>query len=113
MRTILAAAISVALSTAACAGVTALPYDVFGPEHRICFQFSGAPLTPQERIPIEATFRAANGHVIFDEPRPAGPVICAVFRERNIDLVTDQASADALLQDFLPKLTATAQALGR
>lgn len=112
MRTVLGILICTALSSAAFAGVTAV-YDTVGPEHRICFQFSGAPLTPQERIPIEATFRGANGQVIFDEPRPAGPVICAVFRERNIDLVTDQASADALLQEFLPKLSATAQALGR
>lgn len=112
MRTVLAIATSIALSSAAYAGVTAA-YDAIGPEHRICFQFSGAPLTPQERVPIEAAFRAVNGRVIFDEPRPAGPVICAVFREQNIDLVTDQASADALLQDFLPKLSATAQALGR
>lgn len=112
MRTILGILISTAMSSAALAEVSAV-YDAAGPEHRVCFQFSGAPLTPQERIPIEATFRGANGHVIFDEPRPAGPVICAVFRERNIDLVTDQASADALLQDFLPRLSATAQSIGR
>lgn len=113
MRTILVVMASVALSTAAYAGVTAFPYDVNGPEHRICFQLSGPPFTPQERLPIEATFRGSNGRVIFDEPRPAGPVICAVFRDHGIDLVTDQASADALLRDFLPKLMATAQTLGR
>lgn len=112
MRLILGIMINVVISFTALADVTAA-YDAIGPEHRICFQFSGAPLTPQERIPIEATFRAVNGRIIFDEPRPAGPVICAVFRERNIDLVTDQASADALLKDFLPKLSAKAKELGR
>lgn len=113
MRLILGIAINAVISFAALADVTALPYDTFAPEHRICFQFSGPPLTPQERIPIEATFRGANGRVIFDEPRPAGPVICAVFRDHNIDIVTDKTSADALLKDFLPKLSAKAKELGR